>query len=473
MKINKITNLLFFVIINVSFMTCVEDGDFTIPESLGIEENKDIAKILDSISAETLQLKTIGQIKKLYIKGNNPLEVTSNIIVKGYVISSDKSGNFYKEFYMQDAPENPAAGIKIALNLSNSYNKFNIGREVYIRLKGLYIGETNSGNGIITIGGKVKTTDITEIENVTVNQIPNHIYRSETTKEIIPKVIDFAQINETNIGTFITLENVFFDAELSGKSYVDPKEDFDTQRKIKTCLGLGYDGVLLETSSFSRFSNETLPEKAGSINAIVSKDFGGNFIVLNLNNTNDVVMDEERCSPLPIADFTTVLLDENFDDQSGDITVLNWMNYREKGTKSWRSYTDSYAQSKAARVGSKNSGDVNTTSWLITKEINLGTTSQEFLSFETSNSFANGSELEVLISTDFNGEENNITTANWTVLPAKIVSDGEGYKNWIHSTYIDLSTYSGAAYIAFKYSGNSNVDFDGTYELDNIIINAK
>ena len=159
MKINKITNVLFFVIITIFFMTCVEDNDFTIPESLGIEENEGVAKILDSINEGTLQLKTIQQVKELYIIGNDPLEVTSNIVVKGYVISSDKSGNFYKEFYMQDAPENPTAGIKIALNLSNSYNKFNVGREVYIRLKGLYIGEANSGNGIITIGGKVKNTD--------------------------------------------------------------------------------------------------------------------------------------------------------------------------------------------------------------------------------------------------------------------------------------------------------------------------
>ena len=473
MKKNKITTIILFFIISISFTTCVEDGDFTIPESLGIEENENIAKILDSISSGNLQEKTIKQIKELYVTGNNPLEITSNIVVKGYVISSDKSGNFYKEFYMQDAPENPTSGIKIALNLSNSYNKFNIGREIYIRLKGLYIGETNSGDGIITIGGKIKSTNATEIDNVTINQLPNHIYRSEKTAEIIPKIIDFSAINETHIGTFISLENVFFDAKLKGKSYVDPKEDFDTQRKIKTCLGLGYDELLLETSSFSRFANETLPEKAGTINAIVSKDFGGNFIVLNLNNTDDVVMNNERCSPLPIQDFSTILLDENFDNQSGNIDVLNWINYREEGTKSWRSYTDSYSQSKAARIGSSSSNDANTVTWLITEAINLDNTTQEFLSFETSNSFANGSELEVLISTDFDGDENNISTAIWTLLPAKIVNDGEGYKNWIHSTYINLSNYSGTAYIAFKYTGNGNVNFDGTYELDNVIINAK
>ncbi|KGL62050.1 DUF5689 domain-containing protein [Polaribacter sp. Hel1_85] len=473
MKTNKIYNLILLILVSTSFIMCVEEGDFTIPESLGVEENEDVVKILDSIKSELLQDKKIKELKQLYITGNNPVEITSNIVVKGYVVSSDKSGNFYKEFYMQDTPENPTAGIKISLNLSNSYNKFNVGREIYIRLKGLYIGESNSGDGIITIGGKVKSTDATEVDNITVNQIPNHIYRSEITKEITPKVVDFASVNDSYIGTFITLENVFFEPNLLGKSYVDPKEDFDTQRKIQTCLGLGYDELLLETSSFSRFANETLPEKAGSINAIVSKDFGGNFIVLTLNDTNDVDMSDERCSPLPIEDFTTILLEENFDDQSGDISVTNWINYREVGTKSWRSYTDSYSQSKAARIGSSNSNDDSTITWLITDSFNLDTTSQEFLSFQTSNSFANGSELEVLISTDFDGDKNNINIGTWNILPAKIVSDGENFKNWVHSTYVDLSNYSGTAYIAFKYTGNGNVNFDGTYELDNVIINAK
>ncbi|WP_343330953.1 DUF5689 domain-containing protein [Polaribacter staleyi] len=473
MKKNKITAIVWALVISISFITCVEDGNFTVPESLGNEENEAVSQILDSIAAGSLQLKTIQQLKELYIIGDNPLEITSDIVVKGYVISSDKSGNFYKEFYMQDAPENPTGGIKVALNLSNSYNKFNIGREIYIRLKGLYVGEINSGDGNITIGGKVSTTDLNEIENVTTNQIPNHIFRTETTEEIVPKLIDFAGINETHIGTFIALKNVFFDAKLAGKSYVDPKEDFDTQRKIQTCLGLGYDYILLETSSFSRFSSETLPEKAGTINAIVSKNFNGDLIVLNLNNTDDVYMNDERCTPLPIEEYTTILLEENFDTESGEIDVLNWINFREEGTKSWRSYTDTYSQSKAARMNSINSGDESTITWLITSGIDLDATSQEFLSFETSNSFGNGSDLQVLISTDFNGNEKNIHTATWAILPAKIVSNGENYKSWVHSTYIDLSNYSGTAFIAFKYTGNGNVNFDGTYELDNISVIAK
>ena len=135
--------------------------------------------------------------------------------------------------------------------------------------------------------------------------------------------------------------------------------------------------------------------------------------------------------------------------------------------------TAAYSQSKAARVGSRNSGNANTVTWLITKSVNLETTTEEFLSFETSNSFANGSDLEVLISVDWDGTPSNIMAATWDILPAKIVADGENFKNWVHSTYIDISNYSGTAYIAFRYTGTGNINFDGTFELDNIKINAR
>jgi len=473
MKKNKRIRSIVVLIISLSLITCVDEGDYSVPESIGIEENDHVNTLLDSISKGTLELKTIQQVKELYITDTHPVEIFSDIVVKGYVVSSDKTGNFYKEFYIQDAPKNPNTGIKVSINLNKSYNKFNLGREIYIRLKGLYVGEINSGDGIITIGGKIKATENTEIDYISVNQLSKHIFRTTITEEITPKKIDFASLNEANIGTFIRLENVFFEAKLTGKPYVDPSEDFDTQRKIQTCLGLGYDDLLLETSSFSSFAHQTLPEKAGTICAIVSKDYGGNFIVLNLNDISDVEMNNERCAPIPMEDFKTILLEEDFETQSGEIELPNWLNYREEGTKSWRSYTDSYSQSKAARIGSRNSTDDLTVSWLITEGVNLDTTIQEFLSFETSNSFANGSELDVFISTDFDGNKDHIKQATWTRLPAKIVSDGIPFKKWVHSTYIDISSYSGTAYIAFKYTGTGNIYFDGTYELDQIIIHAK
>jgi hypothetical protein len=473
MEINKTTLCLVIFVTSLFFYACVEDGDYTVPQSLGGEENLKLAGILDSIQNNHLELKSIKDLKRLYISGRAPVKIVSNIVVKGYVISSDAKGNYFREFYMQDAPENPTSGIRIAINLTNSYNKFNVGRVLYIRLKGLYLGEVNTGDGVLTIGGKVSVTDAKEIGSVALNQMNNHFFRSEETAVIVPKEVSLAGINALDIGTFVCVKELVFPLDLEGKAYVDPAEDFDTQRKIQRCQTLGYADLLLETSSFASFANKALPMGGGVINAVVSKDYNGHFFVLVLNTYEDVKMTDERCTTRSESDFPLTLLAEYFDTASGEIRITDWVNYREKGTKSWRSYSDTYSQSKAARVGSKNSGDTHTSTWLLTKGVNLESTTEEFLSFETSNSFANGSTLQVLISTDWEGTVAEITSATWHVLPAKIVSNGEGYKNWVHSTFVNLSAYAGTAFIAFKYTGSGNVYFDGTYELDNITIIAK
>ncbi|MGJ8745242.1 DUF5689 domain-containing protein [Polaribacter sp.] len=466
-----IFQLLFFA--SITFFSCIEDNDFTAPQNLGTEENAGLNAVLDSIANGSLQLKTIQQIKDLHTAGNEPLKLVSDIVVKGYVISSDKTGNFYQEFYMQDAPENPTAGIKIILSLNDNYNKYNVGRELYIRLKDLYLGETNSGDGVTTIGGRIKPVDTREVDNISTNQIRNHLFRAAKTETIVPKIVPLGGITDADISTFIKIENAFFASNVAGKSYVDPNVDFDTHRKIEGCQGFGLADVLLETSSFTSFANETIPSGGGSLSAVVSKDFGGDFTVLVLNSTDDVHMDGEKCTPLEITDFTTILLEEDFETTSGTINITDWINFSEAGTEPWESYFDTNSSSTAARVGSFRSGDTSTISWLITKGINLENTAQEFLSFETSSSFGDGSELEVLISTDWDGTTANIGSATWSSLPANIVSDSADFNLFYHSSYIDLSNYSGNAYIAFKYTGSGDEDFDGTFQLDNIIINAK
>ncbi|PQJ79765.1 DUF5689 domain-containing protein [Polaribacter porphyrae] len=474
MKTNKIIILLLAFVTSISFTSCVDDADYSVPQTLGVEENIKLNSLLDSINNNLLELKSISDVKALYISGNDPVKIASNIVVKGYVVSSDASGNFFREFYMQDKPNNPTSGIKVALNLNDIYNKYNFGREVYIRLKGIYVGETNSGDGVTAIGGKIKLTDTREIESITLNQSGNHIFRSQNTEIIVPKIVTLGGIdNVSNIGTYVKVENAFFSGDVEGKAYIDPAEDFDTKRKIETCQGLGFVDSFVETSSFADFANIALPDGGGSLNGIVTRDFGGDFTVLVLNSAADVDMNGTKCTPAPLVDFPTTLLDENFDTTSGNININGWTNYREAGTESWESYFDTNTRSRAARVGSFRSGDASTITWLITNDIDLDNTTEEYLSFETSTSFADGSELEVLISTDWDGTEAGVSSATWETLPARIASNSSNFREFFSSTFINLSDYTGSVYIAFKYTGNGDEDFDGTYELDNLVINAK
>ena len=124
---------------------------------------------------------TIAQVKDMYTFGG-ATKIETDVIIEGYVVSSDKSGNIYKSLSIQDKPENPTAAIKISIDQSDIYTTYNVGRKVYVKLKGLAVGYSF---GSIQIG---KASD-TELGRIPALEVKNHIIRSCEVVEIIPKVV--------------------------------------------------------------------------------------------------------------------------------------------------------------------------------------------------------------------------------------------------------------------------------------------
>ncbi|MFT5824464.1 MAG: hypothetical protein ACI8ZM_005732, partial [Crocinitomix sp.] len=97
----------------------------------------------------------------------------------------------------------------------------------------------------------------------------------------------------------------------------------------------------------------------------------------------------------------------------------------------------------------------------------------ETLKFKTSNSFSDGSTLEIWISQDWDSQEVNIASSTWSLLPAAyIVQDDDNFGNWASSGNVDLNCIIGIAHIAWKYVGNGEEAYDGTYELDEVDIES-
>ena len=122
-----------------------------------------------------------------------------------------------------------------------------------------------------------------------------------------------------------------------------------------------------------------------------------------------------------------------------------------------------------------NSGDANNVGWLITPAIDLDANTGVTMTFQTSNSFSDSSEMELLFSNDWDGTPTGVANATWGVVPAAyITQDSDSFASWFDSGIVDLSCGTGSSvYFAFRYTGNdANNDFNGTYELDNIRISA-
>ena len=442
--------LLTILFLLITFNSCVEDDDYSIPVSIGIEENQSLNLLLDEINSNEVDLLTVGQVKNLFVSGQ-AVNIESSIAVKGYVVSSDLTGNFYKEFYIQDEASNPSAGLKVVINQVDSYNQFNIGREVYIRLQNLYIGETNSGDGVIAIGGMA---DGNEVGQITENMMTNHLLRSSITEIIIPFEVNLSQINDSHIGLFVQANNTQFPVAYSGLTFVDPTDDYDSLRDLESCEDSG--SIKVETSAYATFQDRLLPtEGKGSISGIVTKSYNGDDRVLALNNIDDINFDGARCDPL-------------FSDNFSSNNLDNWTQFSVEGEQVW-DITPYGNPAPSARISGYAGGNVINEDWLISNPIDLSGLSNIKLNFQTVVRY-NGPLLEVFMTTNYNGGDPS--DSSWTQLDVALDTDTGSWSSWTDSGDIDVSAAAGQnLYIAFKYTSTSSAS--ATYELDNVLVSGE
>ena len=444
---NKISLLTFISILTFS---CIEDDDYSVPQSVGLEENQNLTQLLSEIEDGYADLMTISELKNLFVNGEVN-EIESNLVVKGYVSSSDYSGNFYKEFYMQDEVENPTAGIKVAINQVDSYNQFNIGREVYIKLQGLTIGETNSGDGVVAIGGggNVNGDEISEISE---NRASDCILRSGNSYSLVPLALNLSDINDSHVGVYVSALAAQFSSGLDGLTYVDPDEDYDTQRDLESCVDSGT--LKLETSAFSNFNDSMLPtEGSGTISGIITRDYFGDNRVMMLNTKDDVNFDSSRCDPLFADDFSSNNLD-------------NWTVVSVIGDQEWE-ITPYGNPAPSAKMSGYSGGNNVNEDWLITSAIDLSSLTTATLNFQSVVRYS-GPSLEVYISTDYSGGDPS-SDGNWAELSVILDTDDSSWSSWTDSGNVDLNSYLGDnVYIGFKYISSSSGS--ATYEIDNVLV---
>lgn len=469
---NYIYRFLIFVML---FFSCVNDEDYNIP-SFDDAEN---------IIIPTNQLTTFKAIYERYeqVVNNGALiaVINEDLYIEGYVISSDQAGNFFEELIIQnkidaDNPDNnPRLGLRLEINVGSLSDTYEFGRKVYVKLKGLTIGESN---GILTIG-KGEDSRIEQIQDF---EYRNIVLRTPEVVTITPKIVSLVDLNESDENTWIQLNNMQVNRFDLALTYAGESTDaFDGLRILENCESGA--SILLQTSTFSDFKSLPVPQHKGNIQGIFSRDYGDDFNVLIMNSSSNVSFNSnERCDPIELDCglaplFGTMnLFYEDFESQKNNslITGNGWTNYIEVGSEGWEAYSSSATNAslgRSARFKSASSGDDSNVGWLITPAINMDTQEGETLRFKTSNSLADGSYLEVLYSLDWDGTEAQITSATWGVLSAAyVVKDTDSFVPWFNSGTVDLSCVTGTIHIAFKYTGSGHETFDGVYELDAISV---
>ena len=157
-------------------------------------------------------------------------------------------------------------------------------------------------------------------------------------------------------------------------------------------------------------------------------------------------------------------IDEDFEDHEDfdPINIPGWLNVAVEGGRTWQA--KQFDNNVYAQATAYNSGEVNET-WMITPKINLDGMDNPIFEFDNAQAYWDHDGLTVLISTDFNGSD--VTGATWSELDANLAGSSTPDHEWVFSGKIDISGYSGQAYIGFRYIGEDGSE-DTSYRIDNV-----
>lgn len=469
----KIIILLIFI----AFSSCVDDGGYGIPIP-----NKEHNFVIPSEKLITFKA-VYGRYAQAVTSGRTLAIINKDeeLYIEGYVISSDQAGNFFEKLIIQNKvddsnpDEDPRLGIRLDINVGSLSDTYEFGRKVYVKLSGLTIGESN---GVLTIG-KGEDQNLEQIQEF---EYRNIVIRTSEVAEIIPKITSLVDISPADENTLIQLNDMQLNRFELGATFAgEAIDEFDGFRILESCeSGIS---IFMQTSTYANFKSLIVPQNKGHVIGIYSRDYRDDFNVLILNSVTNINFEnEQRCDPVELtcglasSVGSSNLFRDNFQSQRNNqlIEGNGWTNYIEAGSVGWTAYTSTATNAslgRSARFNSASSGDERNIGWLITPAINLDEQDGETLRFKTSNSLADSSYLEVLYSLDWDGTEANITSATWGVLSAAyVVKDTDSFVPWFNSGSVDLSCATGTMYIAFKYTGGGQENFDGVYELDDISI---
>ena len=211
-----------------------------------------------------------------------------DLVVSGYVVSDDTSGNHYKLLYLQDAPENPKVSLPVLIDQTQLHAHYPVGRKVFLKLKGLSIGYRF---GVLSLGVNQGGT----LAPIHSSKIDEHLFRSCEQVPIVPKKVTLSELNNSMVGMWVVLEHMQFAAKERGNSYADTgthSVDRMLQQVSENCLLEAE--IPLRTSGFASFKSESLPLEKGAVKALLTAYYSD--LQLVLHSPEDLDFSEERCA---------------------------------------------------------------------------------------------------------------------------------------------------------------------------------
>ncbi|MDX1408839.1 MAG: DUF5689 domain-containing protein, partial [Saprospiraceae bacterium] len=226
---------------------------------------------------------SIADLKAMHTLGAYE-EITEELIIEALVISSDEAGNFFRQLIIQDE----TGGIEIRVDATELHAVYPVGRRVFVKLNGLWLGDFNN---LVQLGAAVIEEDgDLELARIPESVLDQYIINGSFGNTVTPAIKTIDALTTADVSTLITLEDVQFVEGDAGVTYADAQNMLSVNLDIEDC---DKDQLIVRTSGFSSFASAQTPVGNGTITGVLGV-FGSDLQLL-MRDLNDVAMDGERC----------------------------------------------------------------------------------------------------------------------------------------------------------------------------------
>ena len=391
--------------------------------------------------------------------------INTDIVISGVVIANDKSGNLYKEIYIQDA----TGAIALELASSGLYADYPVGRRLFIKCKGMCLSDYNN---LIQLGVKALQNGSFTLDGVPAPLIPNYVFGGSLNNPVVPKSVTLADLNTPTgvatmqnplLGDLVQLSGFEFIAGDTKRPYADTSYYKKTgDRYIKDCANTGT--IDVRTSGYADFAGRVPQSGNGTIAAIYT--VFGTTKQLILRDTTDVKFNNPRC----------FLFEEDFQAYTttgtAALSLPGWQNIQETGDVPYT--LASFGGNIFPKISAFTSAAMATTnikSWLITPAISIPTGLTPKYTFTCSRRYISGT-FKAMVSTNYTGG-NNPSASTWTVIATVPAGTATSFTPFDTFGPYDFTPYIGkTVYLAFLYEvpAGTSPSAAGTYEQDDLKI---
>ncbi len=223
---------------------------------------------------------TIDSLKNIYKTPltdytNIPyIQITNDWTIKAVVIGDDKSGNLYKTMIVDDG----TAGITIKIDNSNFNTDFPVGREVYVKLKGLVLSYYG---GLVQLGGYKDTISATpSLGSIPSSLIRNYIVGGTWGHPVVTHTVTFADLGNDGKtanafkwqSRLVTINKVQFQAADAEMPWANAAALASVNRYLECCYSFSSSvkSVIVRSSGYANFASQNTPLGSGTITGIYS-----------------------------------------------------------------------------------------------------------------------------------------------------------------------------------------------------------